>query len=154
MARYRSMTRFDPSHPPVLAIYCSDGRFTRPVEELAAQLGYPRMDTVTLPGGPAVLSAAGRIGGFAEADQFRKAARFLIRAHATRDVLLIAHQGCGYYAERYPNRTPEEIVGKQQAELRDAARWLASGDTPDVNLHLFFAKIAADHVEFEALEPK
>ncbi len=31
---YASRAAFDPTHPTVLAVYCSDGRFTRAVEDL------------------------------------------------------------------------------------------------------------------------
>ena len=37
---YTSRTPYRIEHPNVLAIYCSDGRFTRAVEDLAAALGH------------------------------------------------------------------------------------------------------------------
>ena len=37
---YVALTPYHPSHPHVLAIYCSDGRFTDAVEELASHLGH------------------------------------------------------------------------------------------------------------------
>ena len=46
---------FDASHPKALAIYCSDGRFTSAVEVLLEAVGHDRLDTMTLPGGPALL---------------------------------------------------------------------------------------------------
>jgi hypothetical protein len=47
---------YDRTHPAALAIYCSDGRFTRAVERLLKSLGHSRLDTMTLPGGPALLN--------------------------------------------------------------------------------------------------
>ena len=49
---FQSSTPYEPSHPKALAIYCSDGRFTQPVEDLLHSLGHARLDTCTLPGGP------------------------------------------------------------------------------------------------------
>ena len=43
---------YDAAYPDALAVYCSDGRFTRAVDELLAKLGHPRLDTLTIPGGP------------------------------------------------------------------------------------------------------
>ena len=152
MAAIHARNHFENAHPPTLAIYCSDGRFTRLVEELGANLGHARMDTLTIPGGPGVLAGGNRIGGFAEAHSFRKAAHFLIRSHATKDVILVAHEGCGYYKDRFPDRAPAWILERQKSELAEAARWLSSGDTPPVRIHRYLARISGHSVTFEPVD--
>lgn len=46
---------FSEEHPKALAVYCSDGRFTEAVEDLLASVGNRRIDTLTIPGGAALL---------------------------------------------------------------------------------------------------
>ena len=87
---FTTKSRFNPDHPPALALYCSDGRYTQPVEELLRHLGHDRLDTLTLPGGPGLLSLTS--AGFVELDATKRGAGFLIVGHRIRDVFLIAHQ--------------------------------------------------------------
>src|SRR6185295_11995645 len=93
--------RFDPSHPSTLAIYCSDGRFTHAVEDHCEDLGHERVDTMTLPGGPALLTTG-------PAD--------LSEVH----VFLFAHAACGFYRARCP-RLPDEAIRRLQIDNLHAA---------------------------------
>src|SRR5688500_13469552 len=87
---------FEAEHPPTLALYCSDGRFTNAVEELTeGHLQNPRLDTLTMPGGPSLLVPGSATP--AEVEVVRRAADFLIRGHHIGHVILIAHYGCGFY---------------------------------------------------------
>ena len=137
---------FDKKHPHALAVYCSDGRFTDAVEELVHGLGHKRLDVLTLPGGPALLDLGS--ASFSALEAMRTSASFLIRGHGIKHVTLIAHDGCGYYKERYRFETPEEIVKQQKDDLRTAAQWLA-GSHPDVTIAMYFAKPEGSKIEFE-----
>jgi hypothetical protein len=128
--------RFDPSHPDALAIYCSDGRFTEAVEELLHARGHSRLDTMTLPGGPALFELM--TTDFAGLETARSAAAFLVRGHAIEHVVLIAHEGCGYYRARTLGHDPARIVDRQMSDLRSAARWFYAS-LPGVNVALFYA---------------
>ncbi|MEO6572473.1 MAG: carbonic anhydrase [Polyangiaceae bacterium] len=130
--------QFDKTHPPALAVYCSDGRFTDAVEELLHTHGHPRLDTLTLPGGAALLELGS--AGFSQLETMRGAATFLIRAHGTTKVVLIAHEGCGFYANRYRMDSPEAIRALQLADLRAAARWVLATHE-GVSILLYFAYI-------------
>lgn len=130
--------QFDKTHPPALAIYCSDGRFTDAVEELLHSHGHPRLDTITLPGGPALLELGS--AGFSQLETMRGAATFLIRGHATKKVVLLAHDGCGFYAQRYRMDSPEAIRTMQLRDLRAAGRWVL-GAHEGVSILLYFAYI-------------
>src|SRR3954447_985255 len=91
---------FDATHPHALAMYCSDGRFTEAIEELLHSLGHPRLDTLTIPGGPALLDlTSSNLDGV---EVMRTAASFLIKGHAIKQVVLLGHDGCGYYKARFP----------------------------------------------------
>jgi hypothetical protein len=114
--------RFDPSHPSTLAIYCSDGRFTHAVEGYCDKLGHARIDTMTLPGGPALLTSWP--ADLSEVHVFSRAAQFLIESHRIKHVFLFAHEGCGFYRARC-GRLPDAEIRRLQIEHLHAARvWL------------------------------
>ena len=94
---------------------------------------------MTLPGGPALLDATSSSLGSVEIA--REATSFLIRAHSIKDVVLVAHEGCGYYRSRYRYESPEAMQRRQLADLRSAARWV-SGNHAGVFAHCYFASIA------------
>ncbi len=138
MSHFQAQAEFDPHHPAALALWCSDGRFTGAVEELLVELGQPRLDTMTLPGGPALLDAtSSSLGGVEIA---REAASFLIKAHSIKEVVLVAHEGCGYYRARYRYESPEAMQRRQLADLRSAARWVA-GTHSGVVARCYFASV-------------
>jgi carbonic anhydrase len=91
---YVSRGPYEASHPHVLAVYCSDGRFTDAVEDLAQHLGHECIDTLTLPGGPGLLNRWS--ADYLESEMVMRAAKFLIQGHHITEVLLMAHAGCGY----------------------------------------------------------
>lgn len=138
---------FDPAHPTVLALYCSDGRFTEAVERLCASLGAPRIDTVTIPGGPGLLD----IGKLALMDRaaILRALDFLIRGHSIERVFLVAHEGCGYYRARYPRRGAGEIREVQVADLRSARETIVRSHR--VSAHCFYARVSAGGVTFDPI---
>lgn len=137
---------FDASHPPALAIYCSDGRFTNAVESLARASGHPRVDTLTLPGGPALLCLGA--ANLSEIDTVGRAAQFLIEGHHTRHVLLVAHQGCGYYRRRYPRFSDAKIEEHQREHLALAAKALAR-QHPDLFIERYYARVAQGMIELQ-----
>jgi hypothetical protein len=140
---------FIADHPPALAFYCSDGRFTEPVEELLRHLGHPRLDTLTLPGGGGLLNPTS--ASYADLDAARRAASFLIEAHAIRDAVLIAHAGCGYYRRRMAaGKTADQIVAAQRKDLQVAAETLRRAH-PMLRTHLFFARVDGTRVAFDPI---
>jgi len=138
VSHFQAHADFDPHHPSALALWCSDGRFTGAVEELLAKLGQPRLDTMTLPGGPALLDATS--SSLAGVEVVREAASFLIKAHVIKDVVLVAHEGCGYYRARYRYESPDAMQRRQLADLRSAARWVA-GTHSGVVARCYFASV-------------
>jgi hypothetical protein len=119
-----SHSPYEASHPKALAIYCSDGRFTNAVEELLHHLGHARLDTLTMPGGPALLNPWA--ASLLESDQIQRASQFLIRAHTIEHVVLLSHEGCGYYRQKLPGRPAADIRASQTEDLRVAAKAVRS----------------------------
>ena len=129
-------TPFDAKHPEALAMYCSDGRFTEAIEELLHGLGHARLDTLTIPGGPALLDLTS--SNLGAVDVMREAATFLIRGHRIKRVVLLGHEGCGYYRARFPYESPDAMRRRQLDDIRQAARWV-SANHEELTVTSYFA---------------
>lgn len=145
-APFVSSARFERIYPNALAIYCSDGRFTDAIEELLRHLGHARLDTLTMPGGPALLNFLA--AGFADLDAMKRAASLLVQSHSTTRAVLVAHAGCAYYQARHASRSAAEIEALQQNDLRIAKRALTGGQST-LAVDLYFARPQKDRVVFE-----
>ena len=134
-------------HPNTLALYCSDGRFTRAVEELCATLGADRIDTITIPGGPGLLD----LGKLALSDRaaVTKALGFLIQGHQIQAVVLVAHAGCGYYRSRYPHKSATEIEAAQRADLLTAREYVQKGYETKVGC--YYAHVDDNRITFDSV---
>lgn len=141
-----SKVPYEASHPHVLAVYCSDGRFTDAVEDLAQHLGHERIDTLTLPGGPGLLNRFS--ADYLESDMVTRAAHFLIKGHHITEVLLLAHAGCGYYQSRHGSLGPEFVAEQQLTDLRTAADELRK-KFPGITVHLYFVRPHGTAIHFE-----
>ncbi|WP_164016500.1 carbonic anhydrase [Pyxidicoccus trucidator] len=146
-----SRVPYEHTHPTVLAIYCSDGRFTDAVEDLAQHLGHERIDTLTIPGGPALLNRW--VADYLESDVITRAARFLIEGHHITEVLLLAHAGCGYYQTRHGALGPEFVAEQQLTDLRHAAEELQKAH-PRMAVRLFFTRPHGERIHFEPVSLK
>jgi hypothetical protein len=135
---------FDASHPPALAIYCSDGRFTNAVESLARASGHERVDTLTIPGGPALLCPAA--ANLSEVDTVGRAAQFLIEGDGTRHLILVAHQSCGYYRRRYA-RLPDAQIEKHQLEHLALASKTLVRRYPELVIERYYARVSQGMIE-------
>lgn len=132
-------------HPDTLALYCSDGRFTRAVEELCTALGADRIDTVTIPGGPGLLD----LGKLAPTDRatVSRALCFLVPGHKIKHVVLVAHVGCGYYRSRYPRKSAIEIEAAQKNDLITAGiyveKWYG------IKVGCYYANVLDNRIQFD-----
>jgi hypothetical protein len=144
---YESPQPYEDARIHAAAVYCSDGRIGEQIDDfLHKGLGLPRYDRVAVPGGPACLS--GRLMAFWEARGVEDQVRFLARVHGLGRVVLIAHQGCAYYAQRL-GIPPESILAAQQEDLIRASR-LVEG-LAGVKAEPYLARLAGTAVRFEPL---
>jgi hypothetical protein len=139
---------YEPSHPSALALYCSDGRFTESVEELLRSLGHARLDTLTMPGGPGLFNVW--MSGMSDSTAIATGAKFLIEGHKIARVILVAHEGCGYYRKHLGGRSPADIREKQEDDLRLAARAL-QGIRSGLRVDRYYARVADHRVAFDVV---
>ncbi|HWQ28100.1 MAG TPA: carbonic anhydrase [Dehalococcoidia bacterium] len=143
---YSSSLRYDASRIHAAAIYCSDGRVGEHFDDfLQSGLNLPRYDRVCLPGGPACLAGhpQANVAEQGVVDELR----FLVEVHQLRRVVLIAHQGCAFYAARLELVEPRlELV--QRADLVRAAALVHRVTGLDA-IDAYFARLSDGRVNFE-----
>jgi len=111
-------------------------------------LSLPRYDRVSLPGGPACL--AGHPQAHLEEQGVVDELQFLVQFHGLKRVVLIAHQGCAFYASRLELKEPRlELV--QRADLVRAAV-LVHRVTALPTIDAYFARLVDGRVRFERVE--
>jgi hypothetical protein len=122
---FTSTELWDPERIGALVLYCSDGRWGEAFDEFCHyRLLIPRYDRWAVPGGPVCLLPRDSGGNYCQVvwDQLR----FLVRAHELQRIVLIAHYGCAYYAERL-GKDPGDCLLVQAEDLHTAAAALRRG---------------------------
>lgn len=147
--RYESRVRYEQARIHAAALYCSDGRVGEHFDDfLQNGLSLPRYDRVSLPGGPACL--AGHKQAHLEEQGVVDELQFLVEVHKLRRVVLIAHQGCAFYATRLELNEPRlELM--QRADLVRAAA-VVHRVTGLTAIDAYFARLDDDRVLFEQVQ--
>ena len=150
MTEFKSReSKFEPSYPHALAVYCSDGRFGHAIEELFLHLGHARLNTLTIPGDAGLLNH--RTSGYGDCDTFTRAAEFLIRGHHLTFVVLLAHEHCGFYAANFPDLSHAEVAKRQRADLLLAKAELTTTH-PRLAVSAYLAVPDGEHIRFDPVE--
>jgi len=144
--RFVSQLAFDDRRVGAAAVYCSDGRYGEQMDEfLHVGLGLPRYDRVALPGGAACL-AGHLVKAYYDKVALERQLEFLISAHSLTRVVLIAHQGCGFYKDVWTNGA--SVEQQQMDDLRAAAKLIATSNR-QVAVETYFARRVDGKVLFE-----
>jgi Putative carbonic anhydrase len=148
-APYESRLPYERARIHAAAIYCSDGRIGEHFDDfLQSGLGLPRYDRVALPGGPACL--AGHPQAHLEEQGVVDELQFLVKFHGLKRVVLIAHQGCAFYASRLELKEPRlELV--QRADLVRATAFVHRVTGLDA-IEGYFARLSEGRIRFERVE--
>lgn len=148
-AAYESQVRYETARIHAAAVYCSDGRLGEHFDDfLQNGLELPRYDRVSLPGGPACL--AGHPEAHLEEQGVVDELKFLVEVHKLKRVVLVAHQGCAFYAARMGLSEPRlELV--QRADLVRAAAFVHRV-TGLERIEGYFARLMEGRVVFERVE--
>jgi hypothetical protein len=146
---YESPVRYERARIHAAAMYCSDGRVGEHFDDfLQNGLALPRYDRVSLPGGPACL--AGHPQAHLEEQGVVDEFKFLVEVHGLKRVVLIAHQGCAFYATRLDLKEPRlELV--QRADLVRAAAFVHRVTGIDA-IEGYFARLVEGRVRFERVD--
>ncbi len=149
LEHYESTVRYEHNRIHAAALYCSDGRIGEHFDDfLQNGLSLPRYDRVSLPGGPACL--AGHPQAHLEEQGVVDELKFLTQVHGLKRVVLIAHEGCAFYASRLDLKEPRlELV--QRADLVRAAA-LVHRVTGLDRIDGYFARLVDGRVRFERVE--
>jgi len=119
---YQSKITYDPARIHAAAIYCSDGRVGEHFDDfLQNGLGLPRYDRIALPGGPACI--AGHTEAHVQEKGVIEEINFLVEVHGLERIVLIAHQGCAFYATRL-DLPPAFMEHQQMVDLIKASRFI------------------------------
>jgi hypothetical protein len=114
-------------------------------EFLHVGLGLPRYDRVALPGGAACL-AGHLVKAYYDKVALERQIEFLVSAHLLTRIVLIAHQGCGFYKDAWTNGGSIEQL--QRDDLHAAAEVIRAGNGR-VTVETFFARRVDGRVAFE-----
>ncbi len=146
---YQSDIGYERSRIHAAAIYCSDGRVGEHFDDfLQVGLKLPRYDRVALPGGPACL--AGHPQAHLEEQGVVDELQFLVQFHKLTRIVLIAHQGCAFYASRLELKEPRlELV--QRADLVRATAFVHRVTGLD-SIEAYFARLAEGSIRFERVD--
>lgn len=146
---YQSPLRYDHARIHAAALYCSDGRIGEHFDDfLQNGLSLPRYDRLCLPGGPACL--AGYPQAHLEEQGMLDELKFLVEVHKLNRIVLIAHQGCAFYATRLELKEPRlELV--QRADLVRAAAFVHHVTGLD-GIEAYFARLVEGKVTFERVQ--
>lgn len=146
---YESRIKYDPARIHAAALYCSDGRLGEQFDDfLQNGLSLPRYDRLCLPGGPACI--AGHPQAHVEEKGVVDELHFLVEVHKLKRIVLIAHQGCAFYATRLELKEPRlELL--QRADLVRAAAFVHRV-TGLGAIEAYFARHVEGRVQFEPVE--
>jgi hypothetical protein len=117
-------------------------------EFLQSGLKLPRYDRVALPGGPACL--ADHQQAHVQTQGVVDELKFLIEVHGLKRIVLLAHEGCAFYATRLGLKD-RRLELSQQADLIRAAAFVRRITGVDA-VEAYFARLGHDGVEFESVE--
>ena len=143
---YESPLAYESSRIHAAAVYCSDGRVGEHIDDfLHNGLRLPRYDRLAVPGGPACI--AGHAEAHIEQQGVVDELKFLVENHGVTRIVLIAHQGCAFYAQRL--RLPERFLeAQQQIDLAKAAGFIRE-ITGQPWVDAYFARLKEGRVAFE-----
>jgi hypothetical protein len=146
---YDSPIPYERARIHAAAIYCSDGRIGEHFDDfLQHGLGLPRYDRVALPGGPACL--AGHSQAHLEEQGVIDELQFLVEVHGLKKIVLIAHEGCAFYATRLELKAPRlELV--QRADLVRSAAIVQRVTGLDA-IEGYFARLVEGKIAFERVD--
>lgn len=148
-AYWRTSRPMPTGHARTVVVDCSDGRFTWANREfLQEALGEPFADEITVPGGVGAFHPLTSTSSFM-VSELRLALSFLVDARETQRVVLLAHEDCERYTDKYPGRSEEELIRQQLTDLASMIRSLRGILPSDVEIRAFHKRIDGESIAFD-----
>ncbi len=143
---FSSKQPFNASGFLTAAVYCSDGRFADQVNEfLHHGLRLDGYDRLAIAGGPACF--AGHFEAYREEEGAVSHMRFLARLHKLNRLILISHEGCGFYSD-FLHLTESGLHDRLRTDLVRAAHRIHEVE-PKLALEAYLARLNGSTVWFE-----
>jgi hypothetical protein len=137
---YRVSGKLGPETTDALVIGCSDRRYRRPMEHfLYKDLGLGNYDLIAVPGGVYMLSFAEVLPKQLKLGM--QMVKYLMKAHLTPRIVLVAHRDCGRYREGFGSwlrRPGFSLEEKQKHDMQAVASGL-SETFPGLPVDAFYA---------------
>ncbi len=141
--RFRSWALWKDEFTGNLAIFCSDERFVNAtLEFLRRHLGIDRCDLMVVAGGPAFIPK--------NETALMERLDLLLKAHEVKQVILIAHDDCGYYKHLHKGLPSQTLKEKQREDLLAA---MTKVQAKGIQAKAFFAFVDSGEVVFEEVKP-
>jgi hypothetical protein len=141
-----SSLTFDGARIHAASIYCSDGRVGEQIDEFLHEgLHLPRYDRLAMPGGPACYA-----GGVWEGHSAERQLDFLCRVHGLERLVLIAHQGCAFYAE-WLKVPPDQLELRQLEDVQKAVTRIRQAQ-PGMAVEAYFLRRSDAQMWFDPIE--
>ena len=128
---------------PAAAFFCLDPRFfEQTVAFIKEELGFEHFDPYVMPSGPRVL-----VRDETRSVMLGNIERVSIGLHHVSEMVLVAHRDCGAYGGSAAFKGPAEEKATQVEDLK-LARGILNEKFPNLNVTVYYAEIALEHVEF------
>ncbi|MCS7193205.1 MAG: hypothetical protein NZ937_09535 [Armatimonadetes bacterium] len=142
MERFKSWVAWRDEFSGNLAIFCSDERFAAAtLEFLRRHLEIDRCDLMVVAGGPAFIPQ--------NETALIERLELLLKAHEIKQVIIIAHDDCGYYKHHHKRLSPQMLKEKQRDDLLTA---LKAFQAKVIRARAFFAFVENGEVIFEEIK--
>jgi hypothetical protein len=137
---YQSRCEWREARSPTLVIACADGRWRDHIEDFAANALKidSAYDLLMVPGGAEPLALANLIPK--DFNFLRRRLDMLVASHGIRQIVLIAHENCGWYRQRRIGSLTIDLKTRQLADLRQARARLQEW-FDDVTVDTYFARL-------------
>jgi len=143
---FRSSAPFEQRAFPQAAIYCGDGRFADQINQfLHHGLGLDGYDRLAIAGGPACF--AGYFEAYREEEGAVSHLRFLSRLHKLSRLILISHEGCGFYSD-FLRVSELGLHDRLRNDLSRAARRIREVEAK-LRIEGYLARVSGSSVWFE-----
>jgi hypothetical protein len=125
------------------AVFCSDERFVEAsLSFLKDTLGIKSCDLIVTAGGPAFINA----GTVSLMDNLK----LLHEEHKLKRLVLISHEDCKYYSNKFKNLDVDKVIEQQVKDLIIARQKLPDL-LPDMKTEIYFAALSNGKITFNSL---